>query len=117
MGLLNKLDNNGTSYNSGVSSTSLSPTFGNALSKPLSIRHKDYSLNGIPQINGSLVGDYFPGVLKGFGLKPSPSLLDGILNGNNPLGPLRDASTPSINNSFSCGEYKNCAPENGGTHI
>lgn len=117
MGLLDQLDNNGTTYNPGVSSTSLAPSFGNSLSKVSSIRHKRYSLRGYPSINGALIGDYFPGVVKGFGLKPLPSLLDGSLNGNNPTGPLSDPLTPSINNSFSCGVYKNCAPENGASHI
>ena len=115
MGLIDRLDNNGTNYNPGVSSTSLSPTFGNALSKPLSIRHKNYSISGNPSITGNLVADYFPMVSKGFGLLPVPSLLD--LNGNSPLGPLRDPSFPFWNNSFSCGVYKNCAPETGASHI
>ena len=117
MGLLDQLDNSGTTYNPGASSTSASPSFGSSLSKASSIRHKLYSIKGFPSISGALIGDYFPGVVKGFGLIPTPSQLDGILNGNNPAGPLRDPATPAINNSFLCGVYKNCAPENGGNHI
>jgi hypothetical protein len=40
---------------------------------------------------------------------PQPSQLD--INGVLPKAPLRDAQTPSINNSFNKGTYKNGAPE------
>ena len=39
---------------------------------------------------------------------PLPSNLD--INGINPVGPLSDPNTPSINNSFSQGQYLNNLP-------
>ncbi len=63
--------------------------------KSLSKLHFDYSINGNPEILG----------------KPAPSELD--LNGIAPLAPNRDGQTPSINNTFSQGTYKNSAPDEG----
>tara|TARA_B100001093_G_scaffold457654_1_gene469500 strand:- start:3073 stop:3345 length:273 start_codon:yes stop_codon:yes gene_type:complete len=54
--------------------------------------HNEYSLNGNPEVLG----------------KPEPSEFD--LNGINPLGALKDPKTPSINNTFSKGTYKNNLP-------
>jgi hypothetical protein len=55
--------------------------------------HKEYSINGNPEILG----------------KPQPSLLD--LDGVKPNGALSDPQTPSVNNTFSKGTYKNNLPE------
>ena len=120
MGLLDKLDsaNGGTELNGGITTNSSKPTFGNSLSKAQSIRHKEYSLNGEPHINGVLVKDYFPMVSKGFGLKPLPSQLDGILNGQDPSGPLFDyTNNIPMGNSFVNGTYKNSAPAEGLANI
>ncbi len=63
--------------------------------KSLSKLHFDYSINGNPEILG----------------KPAPSELD--LEGITPLAPNRDGQTPSINNTFAQGTYKNSAPDEG----
>jgi hypothetical protein len=90
MGLLNKLTvNPGSVFSQGNGSTPPTPVG----ATPQSKLQYTYSINGIPNVPN----------------KPSPSNLD--LDGVNPLGPLKDATTPSINNSFSCGVYKNCTPE------
>jgi len=99
MGLLNKLTvNQGSVFSQGNGATPPTPVGATDQSK----LQNEYSINGMPNIptNG-----YFSHYL----VKPLPSVLD--LNGVNPLGPLKDATTPSINNSFSCGVYKNCTPE------
>jgi len=66
-----------------------------------------YSLNGInfPSVNAAYIAydDATPNQL------PQPSELD--INGVVPVTALRDAQTPSINDSFIKGTYKNGAPE------
>jgi len=108
MGLLDKLTIDGSNlskYNGG-------PGVVNAGATKQSKLHADgskasYSLNGInfPSVNAAYIGydDNTPNQL------PQPSELD--INGTTPATALRDAQTPSINNSFSKGTYKNGAPE------
>jgi hypothetical protein len=108
MGLLDKLTTGGSNlskYNGG-------PGVVNAGATKQSKLHADgskpsYSLNGInfPNVNAAYIGydDNTPNQL------PQPSELD--INGITPATALRDAQTPSINNSFSKGTYKNGAPE------
>jgi hypothetical protein len=66
-----------------------------------------YSLDGanFSSVNAAYIGydDNTPNNL------PQPSQLD--VNGIVPIAPLRDAQTPSINDSFIKGTYKNGAPE------
>ena len=100
MGLENNFLSNGSLYGAGFGGTSANlqserdVIIGNLKQSKL---HDEYSINGTPNILG----------------KPSPSILD--LGGVNPSGPLKDGAVASINNSFHCGEYKNCAPA--GSHI
>ena len=66
-----------------------------------------YSLDGanFSSVNAAYIGydDNTPNNL------PQPSGLD--INGVLPKAPLKDAQTPSINDSFIKGTYKNGAPE------
>jgi hypothetical protein len=66
-----------------------------------------YSLDGsnFSTVNAAYIGydDDTPNNL------PQPSGLD--INGITPVNALKDANTPSINNSFSKGTYKKGAPE------
>lgn len=108
MGLLDKLTTGGSNlskYNGG-------PGVINAGATKRSRLHADgnkasYSLDGsnFSSVNAAYIGydDNTPNQL------PQPSELD--INGIAPVGALRDAQTPSINNSFSKGTYKNGAPE------
>tara|TARA_Y100000034_G_C6687119_1_gene302379 strand:+ start:310 stop:618 length:309 start_codon:yes stop_codon:yes gene_type:complete len=98
MGLLNKLTTTGTTLNPNGVNTPPIPVGATDQSK----LQYEYSINGMPNIP-------FNGYFTHYAIKPSPSVLD--LNGVNPLGPLRDITIPPINNSFSCGVYKNCTPE------
>ena len=75
--------------------TSLNGTTPPIENKAISKLHFEYSINGQPEILG----------------RPEPSELD--LNGIAPLAPNRDGQTPSINNTFSQGTYKNSAPSEG----
>lgn len=65
-----------------------------------------YSLDGsdFSQVN-SAYQSYRDGVVN---FLPQPSLLD--INGQKPTSPLSDPNTPSINDSFSRGEYLNNLP-------
>jgi hypothetical protein len=108
MGLLDKLTIGGSNlskYNGG-------PGVINAGATKQSKLHADgskpsYSLNGInfPSVNAAYIGydDNTPNQL------PQPSELD--INGVAPVTALRDAQTPSINDSFIKGTYKNGTPE------
>lgn len=89
MGLLNKLETNGSNLSELNGSTPTVPDF--ALSK----LHFEYSINSDPFIAN----------------KPNPSTLD--LDGINPLAPNRDGGVVPINNSFSKGTYRNSAPPEG----
>ena len=96
MGIASNFLQNGSTYAAGIGGTSADlQSERDAIIgiKKQSKLHYDYSINGMPNIPN----------------QPTPSVLD--LNGVNPLGPLKDTTTPSINNSFSCGVYKNCTPE------
>lgn len=108
MGLLDKLKTGGSvlsKYNGG-------PGVVNAGATKQSKLHADgnkasYSLDGanFSSVNAAYIGydDNTPNQL------PQPSELD--INGVLPKTSLRDAQTPSINNSFEKGTYKNGAPE------
>jgi len=65
----------------------------------------NYSINGIPNIS-------MEGYFSNYQTKPTPSTLD-LNNGLNPVTPNRDGNTPSINNTFKNGTYKNSAPAEG----
>ena len=99
MGLQDKFLQNGSTYGAGQGGNSADlqserdAIIGDLKQSKL---HFDYSINGNPPQNGNL---------------PSPSGLD--LNGINPLAPNSDPQTPSINNSFKNGTYKNSAPAEG----
>lgn len=108
MGLLDKLTTGGSNlskYNGGSGVVNQGATKQSKL-------HADggkasYSLNGtnFSTVNAAYIGydDNTPNNL------PQPSQLD--INGVAPTSALRDANTPSVNNSFSKGTYKNGAPE------
>lgn len=98
MGIQEKFLQNGSAYGAGSGGNSADlQSERDAIigDKSLSKLHFDYSINGNPEILG----------------KPSPSELD--LDGIAPLAPNRDGQTPSINNTFSQGTYKNSAPSEG----
>ena len=108
MGLLDKLTTGG----SGLSKYNGGPGVVNAGATKQSKLHADgnkasYSLDGanFSSVNTAYIGydDNTPNQL------PQPSELD--INGLTPVGALRDAQTPGINNSFSKGTYRNGAPE------
>tara|TARA_B100000963_G_scaffold47175_1_gene35452 strand:+ start:1831 stop:2151 length:321 start_codon:yes stop_codon:yes gene_type:complete len=65
----------------------------------------NYSINGIPDIP-------MKGYFTNYQSKPKPSILD-LNNGLNPVSANRDGNTPSINNTFKNGTYKNSAPAEG----
>lgn len=96
------------SYNNGQTP----PT--NAGATKQSKLHADGTLPGY-----SLDGSDFTDVNKAYqeyndginNVLPQPSLLD--VNGIVPTGPLQDANTPPINNSFKNGTYKNSGPVDG----
>lgn len=108
MGLLDTLKTKGSNlskYNGG-------PGVVNAGATKQSKLHADgnkasYSLDGanFSDVNAAYIGydDNTPNQL------PQPSQLD--INGIAPVGALKDAQTPSINDSFSKGTYRNGAPE------
>jgi hypothetical protein len=108
MGLLDTLKTKGSNlskYNGG-------PGVVNAGATKQSKLHADgnkasYSLDGanFSSVNAAYIGydDNTPNNL------PQPSGLD--INGVLPKAPLKDARTPSINDSFIKGTYKNGAPE------
>lgn len=107
MGLKDLLSTQGSplSYNNGTT-----PRI-NSLAGKQSKLHADgnaagYSLDGsdFSQVNSSYQA-YNDGVVN---FLPQPSLLD--INGQRPTSPLSDPNTPSINNSFSRGEYLNNLP-------
>lgn len=107
MGLLNKLTTDGSVYSLDNGAT---PRI-NPLAGKQSKLHADgstpgYSLDGsdFTQVNASYQA-YNDGVTN---FLPQPSLLD--INGQRPTSPLSDPNTPSINNSFSRGEYLNNLP-------
>ena len=98
MGLQDKFLQNGSTYGAGQggNASDLQAERDAVIGdKKQSKMHFDYSINGNPPIRRA----------------PSPSGLD--LNGVNPLAPNRNPQTPSINNSFSKGTYKNSAPSEG----
>jgi len=98
MGLEDKFTGRGSRYGAGQGGNSANlqaerdAVIGD---KKLSQLHYEYSINGTPSLAGN----------------PAPSGLD--LNGKNPLAANRHAQTPSINNSFKNGTYKNSAPSEG----
>ena len=107
MGLKDLLSTQGSplSYGNGIT-----PRINNGASKQSKL-HADgnqagYSLDGsdFTQVNGAYQA-YNDGVVN---FLPQPSLLD--IDGQKPTGPLSDPNTPSINNSFSQGEYLNNLP-------
>lgn len=89
MGLLNKLENNGSVY------SKLNGTDPVIEDKKQSKLHNEYSINGQPEVKGV----------------PSPSGYD--LNGMPPTSPNRDGNYTPINNSFQNGTYVNSAPTEG----
>lgn len=107
MGLLNKLTGEGSVYSYGNGQT---PTINPGATQQSKL-HADgntpgYSLDGsdFAEVNAAYqaYNDGMPNFL------PPPSGLD--INGVVPVGPLNDPSTPSINNSFSQGQYLNNLP-------
>ncbi len=107
MGLKDMLLNQGTPLSYGNGST----PFTNQGATQQSKLHADgntagYSLDGSDfQDVNSAYQQYNDGVGN---FLPQPSLLD--INGQLPVGPLSDPNVPSINNSFSQGEYLNNLP-------
>ena len=108
MGLLDKLTTGGSNlskYNGGQGVINTGATKRSRLHA--NGDQASYSLDGsnFSNVNAAYIGydDNTPNQL------PQPSELD--LNGIAPVSALRDAQTPSINNSFLKGTYKNGAPE------
>lgn len=107
MGLIDTLLNQGSPYSYGNGTTP--PT--NQGATQFSRLHARGNLPGY-----SLSGDYFSTVNSAYqayndgvgNILPQPSLLD--INGAKPTAPLSDPNTPSINNSFSQGQYLNNLP-------
>jgi hypothetical protein len=102
MGLFDKLTGQGSVYSYGNGQTP--PTNPGATQQ--SKLHTDGTQPGY-SLNGSNFGDVnnaYQSYNDGVGnILPQPSLLD--INGTPPVGPLSDPNTPSINNSFSNGQY------------
>jgi hypothetical protein len=107
MGLKDMLLNQGTPLSYGNGSTPVTNQGATQQSK----LHADgntagYSLDGSDfQDVNSAYQQYNDGVGN---FLPQPSLLD--INGQTPVGPLSDPNVPSINNSFSQGQYLNNLP-------
>ena len=107
MGLLDQLTTQGSPYSYGNGTTPNT----NQGATQFSRLHARGNLPGY-----SLDGNYFATVNNAYQAYndgainplPMPSQLD--INGQNPVGPLSDPSVPSINNSFSQGEYLNNLP-------
>lgn len=107
MGLLTKLTTQGSPFAYGNGETPSTNPGATAQSK----LHTNGNLPGY-SLNGSEFGevnDAYQSYNDGYGnFLPQPSLLD--INGAVPVGPLSDPNTPSINNSFSQGQYLNNLP-------
>ncbi len=99
MGLIDKLRNDGSAFQSPAGLDAVSPQIGATRQSKL---HRDYSLDGnhVADVNNQL-NQYDDGVNN---LIPVPSLLD--LNGSRPHSPLSDPNFASINNSFQNGTYR-----------
>jgi hypothetical protein len=109
MGLLDKLTQEGSPYSITGNGSDPSINVGATQQSKLHASGEEagYSVNGnFTQEVTTAYASYIDGDSTN-GL-PMPSELD--VNGIRPLGPLRDANTPSINNTFNNGEYLNNLP-------
>jgi hypothetical protein len=107
MGLINILLNQGSPY-----------SYGNGITPPTNLgatqQSRLHSFGSFPgySLNGNyfnLVNGAYQQYNDGVGnILPQPSLLD--INGQKPIGPLSDPNVPSINDSFSQGQYLNNLP-------
>ena len=103
MGLKDKLENEGSTFQSPAGLGAVTPQVGATAASKL---HDKYSLDGTDSTAvTSQINEYDDGVQN---ITPSPSTLD--LNGNTPTGPLRNPSTLAINNTFVNGTYRDSAP-------
>ena len=107
MGLLDTLTIQGSPYSYG-NGTTPSTNLGATQFSRLHARGNSpgYSIDGN---YFNIVNNAYQAYNDGVGnILPQPSLLD--INGVKPTGPLSDPNTPSINNSFSQGQYLNNLP-------
>lgn len=103
MGLIDKLQNEGSVFQSPSGINAVTPKVGATAQSKL---HDKYSLDGS---NASAVISQLNEYDTDGNLTPSPSTLD--INGETPTGPLRNGSTLAINSSFVNGTYRNSAPQ------
>jgi hypothetical protein len=102
MGLKDKLENEGSTFQSPAGLGAVSAQVGATAASKL---HDKYSLDGS---NSSDVIAQLNEYDTAQNLVPSPSTLD--IDGNTPTGPLRNGSTLAINDTFINGTYRNSAP-------
>lgn len=102
MGLIDKLQNEGSTFQSPSGLGAVSAQAGATAASKL---HDKYALDGT---EASAVTSQLSEYDTAQNLTPSPSTLS--INGNTPTGPLTNGSTLATNDTFINGTYRNSAP-------